>query len=241
MRHIFNIKHIFAALLVGSTATISATAETTQRYELKVNDFKELRVDNHIPVDYYCNPDSAGYAVFTATDAQAGWILFDNNGRGKLSVQTDTDYPTGGKIPHIKVYSSSLEKVVNSGDSLVRVYNLPTADQFKAILIGNGRLSVPAVEASKVEASIHSGNGQLTIEGRCTEAKLHLVGTGTILADRLSAVKVKATVVGTGQIGCDPTEALTVMGAGSGSVMYRTTPPTLKSRGVGIKHSAMDK
>lgn len=232
------MKHIFITLLTLA-APIIGMGQSTQRYELKVNDFKELRVDNHIPVDYYCNPDSAGYAVFTATDAQSGWVLFDNNGRGKLSVQTDTDYPAGEKMPRIRVYSSSLEKVVNSGDSLVKVYNLPAADKFKAVLIGNGRLSVPGVEASTIEASIHSGNGQLTIEGRCTEAKLHLVGTGTILADRLEAVKVKATVVGTGHIGCSPSEAITVMGAGSGSVLYRQAPPTIKSRGVGIKHSVM--
>lgn len=232
------MKHIFITLLTLA-APIIGMGQSTQRYELKVNDFKELRVDNHIPVDYYCNPDSAGYAVFTATDAQAGWVLFDNNGRGKLSVQTDTDYPAGENLPRIRVYSSSLEKVVNSGDSLVKVYNLPAVDKFKAVLIGNGRLSVPGVEASTVEASIHSGNGQLTIEGRCTEAKLHLVGTGTILADRLEAVKVKATVVGTGYIGCSPSEAITVMGAGSGSVLYRQAPPTIKSRGVGIKHSVM--
>lgn len=232
------MKHIFITLLT-LTAPIIGMGQSKQRYELKVNDFKELRVDNDIAVDYYCNPDSAGYAVFTATDAQSGWVLFDNNGRGKLSVQTDTDYPAGEKMPRIRVYSSSLEKVVNSGDSLVKVYNLPAADKFKAVLIGNGRLSVPGVEASTVEASIHSGNGQLTIEGRCTEAKLHLVGTGTILADRLEAVKVKATVVGTGYIGCSPSEAITVMGAGSGSVLYRQAPPTIKSRGVGIKHSVM--
>ena len=232
------MKHIFITLLTLA-APIIGMGQSTQRYELKVNDFKELRVDNHIPVDYYCNPDSAGYAVFTATDAQSGWVLFDNNGRGKLSVQTDTDYPAGEKMPRIRVYSSSLEKVVNSGDSLVKVYNLPAADKFKAVLIGNGRLSVPGVEASTIEASIHSGNGQLTIEGRCTEAKLHLVGTGTILADRLEAVKVKATVVGTGHIGCSPSEAITVMGAGSGSVLYKQAPPTIKSRGVGIKHSVM--
>lgn len=232
------MKHIFITLLTLA-APITGMGQSTQRYELKVNDFKELRVDNDIAVDYYCNPDSAGYAVFTATDAQSGWVLFDNNGRGKLSVQTDTDYPAGEKMPRIRVYSSSLEKVVNSGDSLVKVYNLPAADKFKAVLIGNGRLSVPGVEASTVEASIHSGNGQLTIEGRCTEAKLHLVGTGTILADRLEAVKIKATVVGTGHIGCSPSEAITVMGAGSGSVLYKQAPPTIKSRGVGIKHSVM--
>lgn len=233
------MKHIYTAIILAALSCIAAPAQTKKLYELKVNDFKELRVDNHIAVDYYCNPDSAGYAVFEATDQQAGWVLFDNNGRGKLSIQSDADYPRGETLPHITVYSSSLEKVMNSGDSLVKVNNLPAADSFKAILIGNGRLSVPGVEASKVEASIHSGNGQLTIEGRCTDAKLHLIGTGTILADRLAAVKIKATVVGTGYIGCDPSEAITVMGAGSGKVLYRQAPPTIKSRGVGIKHSTL--
>lgn len=233
------MKHIYIAIILASVFGAAASAQTKKHYELKVNDFKELRVDNHIAVDYYCNPDSAGYAIFDATDQQAGWVLFDNNGRGKLSIQNDVDYPQGETLPHITVYSSSLEKVMNSGDSLVKVFNLPPAESFKAILIGNGRLSVPGVEASKVEASIHSGNGQLTIEGRCTDAKLHLIGTGTILADRLSAVNIKATVVGTGYIGCDPSEAITVMGAGSGKVLYRQAPPTIKSRGVGIKHSTL--
>ncbi|MBD5257570.1 MAG: hypothetical protein HDS52_02615 [Barnesiella sp.] len=231
---------LLSTLLIALTASVASFAQTKQHYELKVNDFKELRVDNSVPVDYYCNPDSAGYAVFDATDAQASWILFDNNGRGKLVIQTDADYPTGEKIPRVRVYSTSLQAVTNSGDSLVKVNNLPSMDKFKATLIGNGRLSIPGVQASSVDAALRSGNGQLTVEGRCTNANLHLVGTGTILADRLDAVKVKASVVGTGSIGCNPSEAITVMGAGSGKVYYRKTPPTVKSRGVGIKHSEME-
>lgn len=105
------MKHIFVTLLIALEATAAATAQSTQRYELKVNDFTELRVDNHIPVDYRCNPDSAGYAVFNATDAQADWVIFDNNGRGKLSIQTDNDYQPGQAMPHITVYSASLKRL----------------------------------------------------------------------------------------------------------------------------------
>lgn len=231
------MKHAIITFALTVFATCQAPAQQMRRYELKVNDFSELRVDNHIAVDHYINPDSAGIAVFDASDRQADWVLFDNNGKGKLSIQTDVDYQAGEQMPHITVYSSSLTKLVNSGDSLVRALSTISCEQFKGVLIGNGRLSVPDVQASKVEVSLHSGNGQITVQGNCTEAKLHLVGTGSILADRLKAVKVKASIVGTGQIGCDPSEAITVMGAGSGNVYYRTAPPTVKSRGVGIKHS----
>lgn len=227
-------------ILMALVAGIAAQGQAKKHYELKIKDFDDLRVDNHIPVDYYCNPDSAGYAVFDATDNQAAALVFDNNGRGKLSVQIDSEYPKGKGTPHIRVYSSTLKSVTNSGDSLVKVNNLPPMDKFKAVLIGNGRLSIPEVMASSVDASLRSGNGQLSLGGRCTDAKLSIIGTGTILADRLEAVKIKASVVGTGSIGCNPSEAITVMGAGSGKVFYRQAPPTIKSRGVGIKHFVME-
>lgn len=232
------MKHIVFTTLVA-LSSLCASAQSPQHYELKINDFSDLRVDNAVNVEYYCNPDSAGFAVFDCTKEQAQCLIFDNNGKGKLSVQVDNDRPTQIFLPVVKVYSTNLTKVVNSGDSLVKVYNLPAMDKFKAVLIGNGRLSIPAIEASTIETSIYSGHGQISIEGRCTEAKLHITGTGAINADRLDAVKVKTTIIGTGNIGCNPTEEITVQGTGSGTVYYRTTPPTIKSRGIGIKHTPM--
>lgn len=216
------------------------TDSSVRLYSLNIGDFDKLEIDNPINVDYVCNADSAGYAVYYATAKQASAILFDNNGKGRLNVQTDietTGYPS---LPTIKVYSSKLTKVVNSGDSLVRVFNLPQCDKIQAILIGNGRLSIRDIDATKVDASIRSGNGQLILSGSCQEAVYHLVGTGVIQAESLDAVKVKASVVGTGTIGCNCTDWLTIMGVGSGKVWYRQAPPTIKSRGVGIKHGLFE-
>lgn len=227
-------------LLISLFVYSGASAEDVRRYELKVGDFTKLQIDNDLNVDYRCVPDSAGIAVFSATKGQSSMLIFDNNGKGRLSIQIDTDCQPGHKLPLVTIYSSTLIKVVNSGDSLVRVEGLPHMDKFSAILVGNGRLAIHAINATKVNASIHSGNGQLIVTGACTTAKLHLVGTGIIQADRLDAVTVKASVVGTGTIGCNATESLTVMGMGSGHVYYRTTPMQLKSRGVGIKHELLD-
>lgn len=232
---------LIATLLQILAMPVMAQQENTiRRYEVRINDIDQLYVNNDITVDYHCRPDSAGYVIFYTTKEKAGYILFDDNGRGRLSVQSDVDCPQGESLPHVSVYSSSLTKVLNSGDSLVVVNDSITAPKFTAILIGNGRLSVHNVSASNIDASLRSGHGQLIISGNCTTAKLSLVGTGTIQADRLNAVNGKASVVGTGTIGCSFSESLTIMGMGSGNVFYRSKPDKIKNRGMGIKHGLLD-
>lgn len=226
--------------LAATVITLAAQDNATRRFEINVGDFKQLHVDNDIPVDYFCNPDSAGIAVLTAAPADAPLVIFDNNKRGRLAIQASVDVPAGRHLPHVTVYSSSLVKVLNSGDSLVRVNSILSPEKFTAVLIGNGRLAIHDIQAPQVDASLRSGHGQLILSGTCTTAKLNLVGTGAIQADRLKAVNGKASVVGTGTIGCDFTESLTVMGMGSGSVLYRSIPASIKSRGMGIKHGLLD-
>lgn len=223
------------ALLAFGAIAVSAQ----KRYEVDVHDFSVLCVDNSIRVDYHCNADSAGTAIIDLTDNPDNFY-FSNNGKGKLTVQTSADYVPGTPLPKVIVYSTMLTKVVNSGDSLVKVFDIPPTEEFTARLIGNGHLVAHGIEASKVNASIDSGNGQLVISGECTNANLRNVGTGVIQADGLSAPNVKASILGTGDIGCDPKETLTIMGVGSGTVYYRQTPAKIKTRGVGLKHRPFD-
>ncbi len=69
---------ITLSLLAALTATQGA-AQAPTRYELDVKDFSELKVTDGINVDYVCNPDSAGKAVFFATPDIASQILFVPN------------------------------------------------------------------------------------------------------------------------------------------------------------------
>lgn len=225
--------HISLVITLIALGCIAASAQ--KRYTVNVNDFTILDVDNSINVDYHCNVDSAGTVVIDFTDNPDNFY-FSNNGKGKLTIQTSAGYVPGTPLPRVIAYSTKLSKVTNSGDSLVKVFDIPFTEEFTARLIGNGYLVAHGIEASKVNASIDSGNGQLVISGECTNANLRNVGTGVIQADGLKATNVKASILGTGDIGCYPVETLTIMGVGSGTVYYRDKPAKVKTRGIGLNH-----
>lgn len=235
------MKRNLALILVMAFAIMPAIAQSNaQRYEIKLHDFTHLEIDNNISVDYIANQDSAGIAVFYATPELASRLYFTDKGKGKVDIQCCADCSNSMEYPHVTIYSTELHKVVNSGDSLVTVSSNPAVERFDASLFGNGRLSIRNIEAKRVDAKIATGNGQLVISGRCTEATLNVVGTGTIQADELKAVKGKASIIGTGTIGCDFSESLSINGMGTGRVLYRNAPKTVKSRSIGIKSELLN-
>ena len=214
---------------------ISATAANLVKYELKVNEFHELKVVDGINVVYSCNPDSAGLAVFTCPSDEAAAFIFNNpKGKGVLSMQLSTESIGRKNMPVVYVYSTFLTKVENSGDSLVKVLNVAKGPKFSAQLIGNGRLVVKDVKATEVNAGISTGNGTLVIAGECELAKIKLVGTGVIQADELKADEVSVKASGTGSVGVWPLESLSVSGVGSTKVYYKGEPK-IKNRTLGIK------
>ena len=214
---------------------ISATAANLVKYELKVNEFHELKVVDGINVVYSCNPDSAGLAVFTCPSDEAAAFIFNNpKGKGVLSMQLSTESIGRKNMPVVYVYSTFLTKVENSGDSLVKVLNVAKGPKFSAQLIGNGRLVVKDVKATEVNAGISTGNGTLVKAGECELAKIKLVGTGVIQADELKADEVSVKASGTGSVGVWPLESLSVSGVGSTKVYYKGEPK-IKNRTLGIK------
>lgn len=232
------MKHIILsmALLMVSSAAIS---ETATHYELDVKEFSELKVVDGINVNYVCNADSAGKAVFTTTANLASVLMFSNNG-GKLEMQIATDGINYRNLPTVTVYSNFLTRVENCGDSTVKVMNVEPCPRFKARLIGNGRLVVRNLNrVLNLEADIRTGNGTLVIDGSCDAAKYNTTGSGVIQADEMKANNVKCTLAGTGSIGCWVSDKLTIIGAGSGKVYYRGTPKEIKNHSIGVKAEAI--
>lgn len=219
-------------ILLVFAAAFTASAQTAGHYALQVRDFTELKVTDGINVDYVCSPDSAGYAVFDAASDVASRILFEPKG-SKLTIEVSNEEGLPLKLPTVRVYSRYLASIENDGDSLVRAINVAPCPKFKAKLVGNGRLSVRGIDASDVSANITTGNGTITLTGRCEEAVYTIVSTGTIIADDLVAKEAKCRVWGTGTIGCNATAKLSVSGLGSGKVLY-TGKPEIKKKAGGV-------
>ena len=221
------------ALICG----VAAYGQNLTKYELKVGEFNELKVVDGINVDYKCNNDSAGLAVFTSLPEKASAFIF-NNKKGKLSMQISTESVGMKDMPTVTVYSKSLTKVENSGDSTVRVLSVAKGPKFAATLMGNGRLAIRNIEMVEVNGKIATGNGTLVLDGSCEKANYTFMGTGVIQADGMKAELVSVKASGTGSIGVWAVSKLSIMGAGSTKVYYKGNPE-IKNRSVGIKATQM--
>lgn len=223
---------IVAMLIAGVCA---AVAESPAHYRLEVQDFKELKVTDDINVDYYCSPDSAGWVEFECDPDMASSLILTNN-KDCLHIQVATEMLNRSDLPTMRVYSSSLTKVENSGDSTVRVLsNIPVVS-FKARIVGNGTLIVRNIETASVDAGISTGKGHLVIGGgKAAKAKLSNVGTGPIEAGGLAVSRLKVWAFGTGPVDCWAVETLSIYGAGSNTVYYRGQPEKITNRSIGVK------
>ena len=159
------MKKILTIFLFVLTVIAAMANDKIETYSIKLSEFSRLKVVDAVNVDYICSPDSAGTAFFEATAAQASLIGFRNN-NGQLEISFTTEVAPMTKLPTVRVYSTFLTSVENDGDSTVRVLNVASCPEFKARLVGNGRLSVRNIEATKVKASLSTGNGTLAITGK---------------------------------------------------------------------------
>ncbi len=220
--------------LISVVSMFSAVKAQNADYKLNVQNFCELTVVDGINVDYYCRPDSAGWVIFSCEPGLASRIMFDNRAE-HLTVQTDADESPIEGVPLLKVYSASLRKIENSGDSTVRAFVGVPVKQFKARQIGNGSLEVHGLDAGIVDAGVTAGCGSLHLDGKAVKATIRNVGTGPIDASDLHSSEVRCFIFGTGDVDCRPKDKLRVFGAGSGIVYYHDTPAKITNRGIGVK------
>lgn len=224
---------IFLSLILLFISTNISFAQQLSQYELDVKDFSELKVIEGINVNYICNADSAGRAVFITNDSVASALTF-NNTKNRLEIRLLGKDVSNLVIPTITVYSKFLTKVENNGDSTVRIMSVNPCPEFKARLIGNGRLIVNNLDVTHIDGSIDTGNGQLVLHGKVKSAKLSNTGVGTIQADDLVSSETKCILLGSGTIGCQANKSLHISGVSSGKIYYRGKPNEIKNRAVGV-------
>ncbi|MBO4965500.1 MAG: DUF2807 domain-containing protein [Muribaculaceae bacterium] len=199
-------------------------------YEVNLGQFDRLEIEDNVNVIYRCVPDSTGYAAWSGEERFADAFIFSNN-KGKLRIQVQTDDVDDPALPVLHLYSDFMTQVSTSSALVTRIEEPAPNPSFKATLIGNGTLIVHGINCTKLNATLNTGNGQITLTGTAREAKYKMVGTGTIQADMLEAQRVKCNILGSGSIGCWPVESLSVSGIGSTKIYYRGTPDVSKSGG----------
>ncbi len=230
------MKHIL--LTLAAACFMTAANAQTQDYKLDIGDFHEITVANNIPVVYKNSVDSAGMALYSCEPSVASSIAFSND-KAKLKIQYNQDSEIT-TTPVITLYSSTLTKVTNWGDSTIVIEQLTPTSSFKAKVIGNGDISVLNLVTTKAEAAVQAGSGHIYISGKAQNAKFELASAGSIEGGNLEATQVTCSLVGTGSIDCYPTEKLSVRGLGSGKVLYKGDPKQVKNHGVGIKLIKID-
>lgn len=91
------MKHIFFFLTI-LCCVAGLRADESAAYKLNVQNFSELTVVDGVAVDYYCQPDSAGWAVFSCTPDKAASIMFENKAE-RLTVRSAADEKTIDGLP----------------------------------------------------------------------------------------------------------------------------------------------
>lgn len=224
------------ACFVACTGLSADAQDDLPQYKLDVKDFYELKVKDGINVDYFCNSDSAGTVIFNCPEELASVIMFTND-KNRLTIQLSKEAREQRltNLPTIRLYSSIIEKVENSGDSTVYLAKVNPVAKFKATIVGNGTLIVNDLKAHETNASINTGHGHLVISGETLRANLQNIGTGPLEAGMLKANEVSCKLLGTGPIDCYATETLKILGMGSGKVIYDGNPKKVINRSVGVK------
>ena len=176
MKH---MKRVWISIIVLTIVSLMADAQV-KRHEVKLGDFSRLALIDNVNVNYRCNADSAGMAVFHCAQEVANHLIFNLSKNGRLTIQVDNMYEQLPNLPAITVYSSSLDEAENGGDSTLRVSGLPPLKAFKVRNTDNGKVIVRGIRASQLELQILSGKGKIIADGSCDNLSLRLIGTGEI-------------------------------------------------------------
>jgi hypothetical protein len=218
-------------MLMALLGVVFSSGASLHEYELKVGDFTRLHVVDNVNVVWRCNPDSVGYASFTAEPQFADAFILSNNGKGTLKVQVSSEDLGQPGLPTLYVYSSYLGHVQNSGSFTTLVESPTPCAEFKAQVDGNGTVRVENVNSTMVRGVINTGKGTVEISGECTDAYYKMVGTGEIRADELNSNNVECSILGTGSIYCNPMVSLSVKGVGTTKIYYKGAPTIVKKGG----------
>lgn len=227
-------------LIFTLIALAAFTAAHAEHHTINVGEFNELVVNDNINVVYSEQKDSLGMVAFDLEKRYASMVMADRN-KGKLKLQLDAEAATVLKEkPTVYVYSSYLSKAVNNNDSTLTLRTVAPGAKVDIQLKGNGKILAYGIDAVNLSLKIITGRGTIIATGRCDNLTVVNLGTGIVQADEVAAKNAKCSLMGTGTIGCAPTETLNVKGLGTGKVYYSGSPVISKVKLSTVKVIRLD-
>lgn len=220
---------IILTLCIALLAPIAAVAQEVL-HDVKVGDFNILIVKDNIDVKYVQDASKAGHVTFTSTKKVADCLIFTNNGKGKLKIETMDDLiGKEGKTPVLTVYSSDLHWCENDADSTLVISTPIKRDEFGAHLVGNGKIEVKNVTVDRLRLNSVTGSGKIIAAGKCGLLNSRVLGSAFVDALKVVAASVNAHTTGTGTLKCN-IDGGDLNVKGSGTIYYKGKPSNTKRR-----------
>ena len=170
--------------------------------EYKLTAFEEVDMTGVGHVELIQSDTKNGVVELTAPDNYIELYKFDSEG-GKLRIgYTKNNINLHTKDVNIKVYTTDLIKIRNSGAS---------------------HIAMDSLDTDKLEI-VNSGVGEIYICGIADDVVISNSGVGAITAHNLKALNVKASVSGVGSVQCNASESLDASVSGVGSLKYMGNP-----------------
>lgn len=187
-------------------------SENVVTKEYKLTAFEEVKMSGVGNVELIQSESKNGIVELTAPDNYIELYKFESNGK-RLDISfTKRAINIQTKDVKIKVYTSDLIKIQNSGAANINMEKLDT-DQMEIL---------------------NSGVGSITISGIADNIELTTSGVGSINASGLKALNVKARVSGVGSIECYASEKIEGRVSGVGSLRYAGNPKVKDTNRTGV-------
>lgn len=187
-------------------------SENVVTKEYKLTAFEEVKMSGVGNVELIQSESKNGIVELTAPDNYIELYKFESNGK-RLDISfTKRAINIQTKDVKIKVYTSDLIKIQNSGAANINMEKLDT-DQIEIL---------------------NSGVGSINISGIADNVELTTSGVGSINASGLKALNVKARVSGVGSIECYASEKIEGRVSGVGSLRYAGNPKVKDTNRTGV-------
>jgi len=180
--------------------------------EYKLTPFEEVKMNGVGQVELIQSETRNGVVELTAPDNYIELYKFESDGK-----ELDINFVKKGINIHtkgvkIKVYTSDLVRIENRGAASI---------------------SMDSLDTDRIEI-VNSGVGDIKISGITDDAYLTCSGVGSIRAEGLKALNVKASVSGVGSIECNASEEIEGRVSGVGSLRYSGNPKHRDNKRTGI-------